>query len=448
MPAKAATALEISPPDAPKPRKRGGKPVAVEEHTVVKKWAEEVKIEKPKPARPIKRTEPDIDESEEDELDEIYADLPEDVGAFLQTNNGQKEVTMEVREIPGPRTDVFPGIRAGIYRANHRFDVDTFQDDLALYYAPPNKEARYMLRLKCGGQYVVNGTIFPVDVVGASVERKIAANVIVEQPAPVVAVNQSPVPQITVHQPADEDQVIDRFFTRMERWDKMTRRFESKPDVPVQNPAQMTEEDILIRAALSSEEAQRKVSSGLLGKLFGAAAHADDRNPAWDLAEKALDLLAPGINALLTVGAQKMAQAQVAVAQQQTPPPSLPEAAQAEIPPPVQPEPPRQPEPEEVIFGLILGDCVKRKIVKAEVCAVNVLRFVDQYRNEAGWSPFDNAIEIFLSADAADIVAYAATQNPIAARLANEEDVMPWLRAVQEEIRKEWAQDVSGEENS
>ena len=65
---------------------------------------------------------------------------------------------------------------------------------------------------------------------------------------------------------------------------------------------------------------------------------------------------------------------------------------------------------------------------------------VDAHAAENGYSPFANSVDIFLSADMADIIAYAATQNPMAAKMATEEDVLPWLKSVQDEIRKEWVQ--------
>jgi hypothetical protein len=449
---KATPALEITTDTpAPPPRKRGGKPLAVEEHTVVKKWSAEVKVDD-KPKAPPKRKAV-VDDAEDDieEIDEIYSDLPEDLAAFLQANSGAKDVTMEVRRIDGPKMDVMPGIRAGVYLGNHRFDVENHQDDLALYYAEPGKDVRFMLRLKCAGQYVPNGTIYPVDVIGASVERKQAVG------APIPQTNAAP-PSVALTYTAPQlpQEPIDRMagiretvsllkeFQEIGLIPKLERSKE--PVVVQQNPPQQqfTEEDHIIRAALSSQDAQERVSKGILGKLLGGAM-AENDTPWWgDIVKDLVMSVGPGLNALLQVGAQKMMQAQATVAQNGAPVASLPpqqgEPQPQEVaPPPVQ-EPPQQATPEDILFAQIFGACQRRKLIKPEVCAKGVLDLVDAHAAENGYSPFTNAVEIFLSADMADIIAYAATQNPMAAKMATEEDVLPWLKAVQDEIRKEWTQ--------
>lgn len=458
---KATPALEITGTEvpAPPPRKRRGKPVATEVHEVKRVWSEEVVIDnKPKPARKPAKNEPEIDDSDEEEIDEIYSDLPEDLAVFLQANSGAKDVTMEVRRIDGPKMDVMPGIRAGTYMGNHRFDVDNHLDDLALYYAEPGKDTRFMLRLKCAGQYVPNGTIYPVDVIGASVERKAAVGVIVQQPQNnvIATVNQATPPATVMqnYEPPDPMAGINQTLNLLEKFQsiglipKLERNKE--PVVIQQNPQpQYSEEDIIVRAALSSPEAQDRIAKGLFSKLIGGAS-AVDETPWWgDIVKELAIGLTPGLNALMSVTAQKIAQAQMTVAQQPPPMPSLPEGVQGQPSPAnFQPEPsmpqqepspePQQPQPEDILFAQIFMACQRRKLVKPEVCAKGVLDLVDAHTAENGYSPFANAIDIFLSADVADIVTYAATQNPIAAKMASEPDVLPWLKSVQDEIRKEW----------
>ena len=97
--------LTVTPP----PKKRGGKPVAIEEHTVVKKWAEEVKVEKPS-SKPAPKKAAVIEDDDEDdlEIDERYEEYPPQLASFLQMNVGSPDVTMEVRRIDGPKMDVMP----------------------------------------------------------------------------------------------------------------------------------------------------------------------------------------------------------------------------------------------------------------------------------------------------------------------------------------------------
>ncbi len=470
---KTTPALEVAETVAPPPRKKRGKPVAVETHKVERVWTEDVVIDnKPKPAPKRKAAEVEPDE-DEIEIDEKYSDLPDDLAAFLQTNSGQRDVTMEVRRIDGPRTDVMPGIRAGVYINNHRFDPETYLDDLSIHYAEPQKDTRFLLRLKCNGQYVPDGTIYPVDVVGASVERKASVGVVVQQPqANVVATINQATPPMTMqpYEPPDPMAGINQTLNLLEKFQAIgliPKLERGKPEQVIQqNPQQLSEEDILVRAALSSPEARERVSNGLLGKLLGdgALAAAKEEAPYWfepafSVVTNLIQGLTPGINSLLQVTAQARAMELQRAAQPQSPPASLPEGVQGQQPPPnFQPEPSvpqqesshepmQQPQPEDILFAQIFMACQRRKLVKPEVCAKGVLDLVDAHSAENGYSPFTNAVDIFLSADVADIVTFAATQNPIAAKMASEPDVLPWLKSVQDEIRKEWANDGSEQEN-
>lgn len=450
---KATPALEITTTEAPppKPRKRGGKPVAIEEHTVVTKWAEEKKVG----ALPPKARKAPVAEEFEDDEEPEETEMPDSAHALFEEYGFDEGLMMDINRLPD-------------YTLNRRTDpvswqwvtmmpfTPLFKQEIALRHARPHEANWFLIVLKDANGRIIRredgkGRIGPFSVEAASNEERQANGLPPHpQPANVVAtINQAtppyPYPTIQPPAPVDEDAIIDREFSRLERLKNLLNGArDSRRDEPVQHPPQLSEEDIIVRAAMSSPDAQERVAKGLFSKLIGGAISAEERNPAWDLAERALDLLAPGINALLTVGAQKIGQAQMVVHQQQNgiaslspqqgePPP------QETAPPPVQ-EPPQQATPEDILFAQIFGACQRRKLIKPEVCAKGVLDLVDAHAAENGYSPFTNAVEIFLSADMADIIAYAATQNPMAAKMATEPDVLPWLKAVQDEIRKEWVQ--------
>jgi len=143
-------AVSIAPPA---PRKKRGKPVAIEVHEVKTVWSEE-KVIGEKPKAPPKRREPEY-EPEEDVSDEDEDDnLPEEVADFLR-NQGESssDVLMEVRYIRDGNSRVRPN--DGVYCGTFNFNPDTYLEDLALMeLAPPNKPARFVLRLKQDGRYI------------------------------------------------------------------------------------------------------------------------------------------------------------------------------------------------------------------------------------------------------------------------------------------------------
>lgn len=451
---KATPALEITTTEAPppKPRKRGGKPVAIEEHTVVTKWAEEKKVG----ALPPKaRKAPVAEEFEEDDEPE-ETEMPDSAHALFEEYGFDEGLMMDINRLPD-------------YTLNRRTDpvswqwvtmmpfTPLFKQEIALRHARPHEANWFLIVLKDANGRIIRredgkGRIGPFSVEAASNEERQANGLPPHpQPANVVAtINQAtppyPYPTIQPPAPVDEDAIIDREFSRLERLKNLLNGArDSRRDEPVQHPPQLSEEDIIVRAAMSSPDAQERVAKGLFSRLTGVAT-SENEMPWWgDIVKDLVMSVGPGLNALLQVGAQKMMQAQATVAQNGAPVASLPPQQGEQLPPqetapPPAQEPPHQATPEDVLFAQIFGACQRRKLIKPEVCAKGVLDLVDAHAAENGYSPFTNAVEIFLSADMADIIAYAATQNPMAAKMATEPDVLPWLKSVQDEIRKEWVQ--------
>ena len=454
--------LTVTPP----PKKRGGKPVAIEEHTVVKKWAEEVKVEKPS-SKPAPKKAAVIEDDDEDdlEIDERYEEYPPQLASFLQMNVGSPDVTMEVRRIDGPKMDVMPGIRAGTYMSNHRFDPDTYLDDLALYYAEPGKDTRFMLRLKCAGQYVADGTIFPVDVIGASLERKAAAGVVVQQPAPPAAITVTQaVPNPAPVEPPDPMAGIRQTLSLLKEFQgiglipKLERNHQEPVVVQPQNSDPKLE---LARYVMETPELAKQAIGNLIG---GEAATAKAGvtemivSGAIDLAQSLMPTVGPALANFFNARAQAEQMRAYQLQQQLNglpAAPSLPEQAQQvpqqmpePMPPQPEPQPEQMPQPEDVLFAQVLTACQRRQIIKPEVAAANIMRFVDAHTDQAsGFNPFDSAIEIFLSNESRTVLDFAAMQKPIAKRMSEEPDTEGWLKALQDELRKEWesedAQNVS-----
>ena len=455
--------LTVTPP----PKKRGGKPVAIEEHTVVKKWAEEVKVEKPS-SKPAPKKAAVIEDDDEDdlEIDERYEEYPPQLASFLQMNVGSPDVTMEVRRIDGPKMDVMPGIRAGTYMSNHRFDPDTYLDDLALYYAEPGKDTRFMLRLKCAGQYVADGTIFPVDVIGASLERKAAAGVVVQQPAPPAAITVTQaVPNPAPVEPPDPMAGIRQTLSLLKEFQGigLIPKLERNHQEPVVVQPQNTDPKLeLARYVMETPELAKQAIGNLIG---GEAATAKAGvtemivSGAIDLAQSLMPTVGPALANFFNARAQAE-QMRAHQLQQQLnglpAAPSLPEQAAPQQMPepqvPLGPSPIQSPveiPPEDELFGRILGACARRQLLKPEVAARNLLDYTDQFTHpETGYNKFNEAYDIFITNDVKTIITLAAAQNPIAARMAGEPDTEGWLTALQDELRKEWdnAEDGSSQQ--
>ena len=201
-----AEALQTAPPA---PRKKRGKPVALEVHKVETVWTEEKVIgEKPKVAPKRREPEYEPEEEAEDEGDD-YEGLPDGLADFLRSQGeSSSDVLMEVRYIKDA-SGARAGIRDGMYCGTFNFDFNTYLDDLALMECTqPGKPARFVLRLKQDGRYLPNGTLH-AEVLGASFDKKLAAGTITALPSPVAHHPAQQQPQVIVQQPAiDEDATL------------------------------------------------------------------------------------------------------------------------------------------------------------------------------------------------------------------------------------------------
>ena len=446
-------AVSITPPA---PRKKRGKPVAIEVHEVKTVWSEEKVIgEKPKAAP--KRREPEY-ETEEDASDEDEDDnLPEEVADFLR-NQGESssDVLMEVRFIRDGNGRVRPN--EGIYCGTFNFNPDTYLEDLALMeLAPPNKPARFVLRLKQDGRYITGGTI-NAEVLGASIEKKLAAGTITAAPAASATVTQPPVQQYAPPPAVDLDAEFEKRMAWVERFEKLARRNDHSAPQPAPQ-AELSEEAILLKAAMASPDAKEKIANGIGKLVFGGASESgDDKEPYWfgpafSLVSNILQGITPGLNTLLQVTAQAK---QVEIQRIQQPAPVASESVAA-IPPmpeaaPVEPLPIQAQQdvpPEDELFARILAACARRQLLKPEVAARNLLDYTDQFTHpETGYNKFNEAYDIFCTNDVKVIISLAAQSNPIAARMASEPDTEGWLTALQGELRKELNGDEQDNEPS
>lgn len=446
-------AVSITPPA---PRKKRGKPVAIEVHEVKTVWSEE-KVIGEKPKAPPKRREPEY-EPEEDSSDEDEDDnLPEEVADFLR-NQGESssEVLMEVRFIRDGNGRVRPN--EGIYCGTFNFNPDTYLEDLALMeLAPPNKPARFVLRLKQDGRYITGGTI-NAEVLGASIEKKLAAGTITAAPAASATITQPPVQQYAPPPAVDLDAEFEKRMAWVERFEKLARRNDHSAPQPVPQ-VELSEEAILLKAAMASPDAKEKIANGIGKLVFGGTSESgDDKEPYWfgpafSLVSNILQGITPGLNALLQVTAQakqveiQRIQQPVAVAPESMaaiPPPPMPESAPVE-PLPIQAQ--QEVPPEDELFARILAACARRQLLKPEVAARNLLDYTDQFTHfETGYNKFNEAYDIFCTNDVKVIIGLAAQSNPIAARMASEPDTEGWLTALQAELRKELNGDESDNE--
>ena len=446
-------AVSIAPPA---PRKKRGKPVAIEVHEVKTVWSEE-KVIGEKPKAPPKRREPEY-EPEEDASDEDEDDnLPEEVADFLR-NQGESssDVLMEVRFIRDGNGRVRPN--EGIYCGTFNFNPDTYLEDLALMeLAPPNKPARFVLRLKQDGRYITGGTI-NAEVLGASIEKKLAAGTITATPAASATVTQPPVQQYAPPPAVDLDAEFEKRMAWVERFEKLARRNDhSAPQSAA--PAELSEEAILLKAAMASPDAKEKIANGIGKLVFGGASESDDSKepywfgPAFSLVSNILQGITPGLNALLQVTAQAK-QVEIQRIQQPAPvasesvaaiPPPMPEAALVE-PLPIQAQ--QEVPPEDELFARILAACAQKPLLKPDVAAQNLLEYTDQFTLESGFNKFRMGYDKFLTNDVKDIIQFAAMVNPIAARMASEPDTEGWLTALQGELRKELNGDEQDNEPS
>ena len=456
-----AEVLQTAPPA---PRKKRGKPVALEVHKVETVWTEEKVIgEKPKAAPKRREPEYEPEEEAEDEGDD-YEGLPDGLADFLRSQGeSSSDVLMEVRyikETNGARA----GIRDGMYCGTFNFDFNTYLDDLALMECTqPGKPARFVLRLKQDGRYLPNGTLH-AEVLGASFDKKLAAGTITALPSPVAHHPAQQQPQVIVQQPAiDEDAIIDREFTRLERLKKLLGTNERREPEYERRESELSEEAILLKAAMASPEVKDKVANGI-GRLVTGLDVGSSKSSgvtemivsgAIDLAQSLMPTVGPALANFFNARAQAEQMRAYQLQQQLNglpAAPSLPEqvAPQQMTEPqvPLGPLPIQSPveiPPEDELFGRILGACARRQLLKPEVAARNLLDYTDQFtHSESGYNKFNEAYDIFITNDVKTIIALAAAQNPIAKRMSEEPDTEGWLTALQDEIRKEWESNGEG----
>jgi hypothetical protein len=329
---------------------------------------------------------------------------------------------------------------------------------LRLYYAKEGVPNFFVLKLKSSDRrWIPGGRIGPINVEAATPEEKARHGIYVPQETPSVTATvsnalPSPYPYAPPQpiEPPDPMAGIKQTLGLLKEFQEIglvPKLERPKPEPVIQNPPQQfTEEDHIIRAALSSPEAQDRIAKGIFSKLIGGAAAADETPWYADIVKELVVGIVPGLNALATVAAQKMNQAQIAVAQ--APMPSLPEAAPVEMQQPIsqpipahQQEMPDEPDYDALLFGHILTLCKKRQFNTPDVAANDVLEFIQQGEGANGYNVFHRPMDIFVKYDAEILLTAAAAENPMAAKLAQESDVLPWLKSVQDEIRKEWAQD-------
>ncbi len=456
-------AVSITPPA---PRKKRGKPVAIEVHEVKTVWSEE-KVIGEKPKAPPKRREPEY-EPEEDAGDEDEDDnLPEEVADFLR-NQGESssDVLMEVRFIRDGNGRVRPN--EGIYCGTFNFNPDTYLEDLALMeLAPPNKPARFVLRLKQDGRYITGGTI-NAEVLGASIEKKLAAGTItatpaVHNPAPVVvqaqtAPSEPPDPMAGIRQTLS----LLKEFQGIGLIPKLERSHQEPVIVQPQNTDPKLE---LARFVMETPELAKQAIGNLVGgDMAQAKAGVTEMivSGAIDLVQSLVPAVGPAVANFFNARAQAeqmrayQIQQQINGLQAAAPLPEqsqvipqqmpMPEAAPVE-PLPIQSQ--QEVPPEDELFARILAACARRKLLKPEVAARNLLDYTDQFTHpETGYNKFNEAYDIFCTNDVKVIISLAAQSNPIAARMASEPDTEGWLTALQGELRKELNGDEQDNEPS
>lgn len=460
---KATPALEITTTEAPppKPRKRGGKPVAIEEHTVVTKWAEEKKVG----AVPPKARKPSpAEEFEEDEEPE-ETDLPDSAQIMFEEYGSDEGLMMDINRLPEYTLNRRTDPKAWSWVTMMPFTLQ-FKQEIALRHARPNEPNWFLIVLKDQNGRIISSDegrsrIGPFAVEAATNDERIANGLPPHpsQPNLAAAINQiAPQPQretMQLYDPPDPMAGINQTLNLLEKFQAIglipkLERGKPEPVVVQQNPQQqLSEEDIIIRAAMSSPDAQDRVAKGIFSKLIGGATAESDAPWYGDIIKDLLLGLTPGLNALMTVAAQNIGQAQAVVRQQQqNGVASLPQhVEQPEAIAPPQPEQPQAQEPDydALLFGHILQLCKKRQFNTPDIAAQEIWDFIGQAEGLNGYNPFSRPLEIFVKFDAEILLRAAAEENPIAAKMAAEEDVLPWLKAVQDEIRKEWTNDGNEE---
>jgi hypothetical protein len=446
-------ALAIAPP-VNKINSRRKK--AVEVHHVTTQWAQEVAVEKPPSRQSRKKAQAEEVEIDDGDSSDDLEDLPEELANFLRERGEEAgDIIMEVRLVDRkPGSIVSP--REGLYIGSYPFNVGTYLEDLSLYCAESGKVCEFVVRLKQDGQYLPKGTLKDVRVVGASVERKIEAGVIArpQQSSTVSVSNGTPSTMQMVQHEAPKsltEQVAElaTIVGTLREAGIVPKVHQQQQQAIQQQPQEMSEETILTRALMTGREAQEKVANGLLGKIFGNGAVANE-TPWWgEVVADFVRTIAPGARDLLSVFAQaqqvKLNQSQQVIEQANGNGHShaepLVQLPPEPIPPPMSEMPQQESTPEDLLFNKILWLCIRRKMYTPSAAAKNVLAYVSEIETQSGAQVFTGAMESFLDTDADVLLAGVVEFYPMAAPLAQQPDVPHWITELQAEIRKEWEQD-------
>ncbi len=442
---------------------------ARQHHQVITEWTEVGPVNAPAPKARKSAPVVQIVDSEDDDdtLDEVE-ELPDTIAAVLEEYASDGGLLMDVNRLPD-------------YTLNRRTDpaawhwvtmmpfTPNFKQEIALRHARPGESNWFLIVLKDSNGRILkreqgSTRIGPFAVEAASDDEKRTHGIpVASATAPVVTstVNQS-IPQPVLVPPSqsvtERINEVAQIFAAFKEMGLIPKQPNPAPAPAVLPAPVQSEEDILIRAMLASDEAQQRVSKGLLGKLFGNGTATTDDAPWYaEIIKDGFMALAPGFNALMQASAQQMTRAQTFVAQQNGAPPSLPEVPQAAMPveasPATEPQSPAPPSPYEVMFRVVLNQRKLPAPLNQPHRAANAIWAThDQYNlltpNGGTFNPFDEMLDAFVSVEASECLALAKAFAPDEAAVIDQPDTAEWLKAVQDEIRKEWMQDDASIQDS
>jgi len=445
-------AVEISEPEIPVNKSSRNKK-AIEKHTVTTEWKEVKRIDAP-PSR-TRKTAPIVEvEDDDDDAEDVDVELPDDVRAVLSEYDSASGLVMEINRLPNYHLNGKQDPASMQFCGDRDFDPQEYKNILRLYYAKEGVPNFFILKLKTADrQWIPGGRIGPINVEAATPEEKARHGIFVPvvEPASAVTVTHAmPMPPMQAAQPpqsvTERINEVAQIFSVFKEMGLIPKPQNPAPVQPVA-PVELSEEAILLKAAMASPDAKEKIANGIGKLVFGGASESDDSKepywfgPAFSLVSNILQGITPGLNALLQVTAQAK-QVEIQRIQQPAPVasesvaaiPPMPEAAPVE-PLPIQAQ--QEVPPEDELFARILAACAQKPLLKPDVAAQNLLEYTDQFTLESGFNKFRMGYDKFLTNDVKDIIQFAAMVNPIAKRMSEEPDTEGWLTALQAELRKE-----------
>lgn len=445
--------VEISEPEIPVNKSSRNKK-AIEKHTVTTEWKEVKRIDAP-PSR-TRKAAPVVEvEDDDDDTEDVDVELPDDVRAVLSEYDSASGLVMEINRLPNYHLNGKQDPASMQFCGDRDFDPQEYKNILRLYYAKEGVPNFFILKLKTADrQWIPGGRIGPINVEAATPEEKARHGIFVPvaEPASAVTVTHAmPMPPMQTAPPQSVTERINEVAQIFSVFKEMGLIPKPQNPAPVQQsaPVELSEEAILLKAAMASPDAKEKIANGIGKLVFGGASEGgDDKEPYWfgpafSLVSNILQGITPGLNALLQVTAQAK---QVEIQRIQQPAPVASESMAAIPPPPMPEAPPVEPlpiqaqqevPPEDELFARILAACAQKPLLKPDVAAQNLLEYTDQFTLESGFNKFRMGYDKFLTNDVKDIIQFAAMVNPIAARMASEPDTEGWLTALQNELRKE-----------